>query len=105
MHTPGPWKLADDSIPFVYSLNSKGYNQFWAGLQSNFDGASANKAELLANANLIAAAPDLLEALERLLRADERPPTEENLSLAVDAMHHAREAIKKAKGIGNVADV
>ena len=39
----------------------------------------------------------LREALERLLRADERPPTPENLNEAVNAMSHARHVLAKTK--------
>jgi hypothetical protein len=41
---------------------------------------------------------DLLEALEKLLRADELPPSEKNCQLAIDAMQNARAAIAKARG-------
>lgn len=60
-HTPGPW-LVDDRT--VYALNENGFNRFFASVQD----AHTDPIELEANAQLIAAAPDLLEALELLMR-------------------------------------
>jgi hypothetical protein len=50
--------------------------------------------EVQANAHLIAAAPDLLDALETLLLSTER----DDMNFRVRAMAAAREAINKAKG-------
>lgn len=56
-HTPGPWFLAGRT---VYALNEEGFNRFSALVQD----AHAPAYELNANASLIAAAPELLEACE-----------------------------------------
>ena len=62
-HTPGPWKQANT---FVYALNDRGFNRFTCIVQD----AHTPLEELEANARLIAAAPDLLEALQNLENDD-----------------------------------
>lgn len=58
--TPGPWLLSDKT---VYALNEDGYNRFSALVQD----AHTDDQELRANAILIAAAPDILDALQYAL--------------------------------------
>lgn len=58
-HTPAPWVIAENSKTFIYALNEKGTNVFFANVQD----PHTSKEELEANARLMAAAPDLLEAL------------------------------------------
>jgi hypothetical protein len=92
-HTPGPWKakkwvgtdLYDDpDRPFV-----EVGNVHWS--PKNWKPAAAIKQT--ANARLIAAAPELLEALENLLKVHEgEGGTQHN------AADMARAAIAKAKG-------
>lgn len=85
-HTPGPWMVEGRT---VYALNDDGYNRFSALVQD----AHTPGDELEANAQLIAAAPELLEALEALTAnyAD----VEQGGSKNVDK---ARAAIAKATG-------
>ena len=87
-HTPGPWE-AD-------GVGSDGSFEIWSGVISGKEGAfiicSRNPIEhraaaSRANARLIAAAPDLLEALQGVLRVADRRTVE------FDAAHAA---IKKA---------
>jgi len=95
-HTPGPW-----------SVNPK------AALIDAPDGESIcllrwpttvrTEVETKANATLIAAAPDLLEALEACLKIIGRPNDDPNMLWASDdeinsAVRLAVAAIKKAKG-------
>lgn len=61
-HTPGPWLLAGRT---VYALNDEGFNRFSALVQD----AHAPAYELNANARLIAAAPELLDALEMCVKS------------------------------------
>lgn len=69
-HTPSPWLLADDGSPFVYALNERNTNRFYCGISSGWvNGESASTEEMMANAHLIAAAPDLYAALDRLMTA------------------------------------
>lgn len=68
-HTRGPWLIADKS--FVYALNERGTNIFWAHACGGWKGQNADERtsdeEVEANAKLIAAAPDLLAALTKCL--------------------------------------
>jgi hypothetical protein len=92
-HTPGPWKAKkwvgtdpydDPDRPFV-----EVGNVHWS--PKNWKPAAAIKQT--ANARLIAAAPELLEALENLLKVHEgEGGTQHN------AADMARAAIAKAKG-------
>lgn len=59
-HTPAPWLLADGDKKFVYALNDKGINAFFAHVQD----PHTSKEELEANARLIAAAPEMLDELK-----------------------------------------
>ena len=59
-HTPAPW-LVVEGKPFVYALNANGFNRWSLNIQA--DWRACPEAELMANAHLIAAAPDLLAAL------------------------------------------
>ncbi len=63
-HTPGPWALDDESI---YAPDGEGWKQV-----AEIPNWRTNPGEVLtpednANARLIAAAPDLLEALKAIL--------------------------------------
>lgn len=62
--TPGPWLIADKT--FVYALNAEGSNQFSCPVQRGYlaDGYITPADELVANANLIAAAPDMFAAID-----------------------------------------
>jgi hypothetical protein len=67
-HTKGPWLIApSDGRFFVYALNDEGTNAFHASVSPghipHYDDEETQKA----NARLIAAAPDLLEASQDLL--------------------------------------
>lgn len=89
-HTPAPWTIRTDSedpqainirsesVPFVASV--------WG------DGGPSFKQA--ANARLIAAAPDLLAALQKLVRAIDRAPA----NFADGLADQAREVIAKATG-------
>lgn len=88
-HTPGPWITKGCSgiyqTPDIYD---KGGNCI-AYLDSR--GALASKNEMLANANLIAAAPDLLEAITAFLNS----PSEFDDAEVIKKIH---KALAKAKG-------
>ena len=94
-HTPGPW-MAIESQPGVH----------WIDIRETIGGAIAtvwNDYEG-ANSRLIAAAPELLEALETLLvREGEHPDFEDDadgcdLVVTVGDIRKARAAIAKARG-------
>lgn len=105
-HTPSPWKCGKDD-PFVYALNAHGSNRFFAPVNGGWTSGEAvegrtEEPELLANARLISAAPDLLEALTDVLDrigALSNP----NELLGLMERHDADKvwaALKKARGEG-----
>jgi hypothetical protein len=81
LHTPGPWK----------------HDSTWGIIKHGKSEICALHSGNLANANLIAAAPDLLSALEFLL-ADYIAINGENLTGSSVPADKAREALRKAKG-------
>ena len=87
-HTPGPWSIA-----------GRGYTIFGpddAVVISSFDAETEEEEErYLANARLIAAAPDLLAALEEAVRSSE---VSRMGGMSWDEMDRARAAIAKARG-------
>ena len=92
-HTPGPWELRPDDMGGLSSLVFPAKQPHpVAGVTGYYSG----NWERLANARLIAAAPELLEALQRLsarctrLRLPEQAET--------DAEKTARAVIAKATG-------
>ena len=94
-HTPGPWLIEGRTI---YSLMHHGWNRgvevlknrFWA---SCYHDRSVTDEEAEANARLIAAAPELLEALQMFL--DDYESSEGD---AQSCARVARAAIAKATG-------
>lgn len=84
-HTPGPWFMTGELLGYRSRINSTPQNLGW-DLAHVCNGPEAD-----ANARLIAAAPDLLEALEFVIRGV--PDTWEGVQ-------KARAAIAKATGSG-----
>jgi hypothetical protein len=96
--TPGPW-LRDGTT--VYALNNIGVNRFDATVQPGWrdtdEGVRTPKQELEANAMLMHAAPDLLDATKQALGILlERIPG--SLPGAEQAVEALRTAIEKARG-------
>lgn len=95
-HTHTEWKW--DGRDFVYALNAEGSNRFFCGIQGGWSTQGRTRTdgdELIANARLIAAAPDLLEALNALLsRAKKEIADPED----VGEVYQAERAIAKATG-------
>lgn len=87
-HTPGPWMVEGRT---VYALNEDGYNRFSALVQD----AHTPGDELEANAQLIAAAPELLEALEQFVAWVDAPCES---AFSDSQLASARAAIAKATG-------
>ena len=67
-HTPGPWKvyLADNGKIIGIGVDRPGDEDHGAGVTDPRFGLWGDEDEKNANAHLIAAAPDLLDALENL---------------------------------------
>lgn len=95
-HTPGPWSLVVSS-PIEGStfctLSLIGANKKYILPLRKVE----NCAEQIANLNIMAAAPELLEALEELI-GDRYYPARENDPVFINAREKARYVIAKAKG-------
>jgi len=87
-HTPGPWKAYESADAGWFDIESEG------GLDVlGYEGCAKE-----ANARLIAAAPDLIEALDTLTLVVGMTPMKGNLEALQEAQDMARAAIKKATG-------
>lgn len=95
-HTPGPWAVGPADW-MISQRHGMGYRNFPVRAPGGCDVATVycdeDDAEQDANVNLIAAAPDLLDAVEELLiyLADWDDPDNETCQ-------RARAAVAKAKG-------
>ncbi len=94
-HTPGPWPVRQ-SNPEEYP------EHYWIGPAWHADGTYMQVSGPIgrANANLIAAAPDLLAALEAFAAIHDNSPdnTPWGCGLTNGHFFRAKEAIAKAKG-------
>jgi hypothetical protein len=108
LHTPGPWAIhtCNENGPFLDSFYLSTTAQTWDGNEEEriicrFPTGTGQFSDMgrenLANARLIASAPDLLSALEFLL-ADYIAINGENLTGSLVPADKAREALRKAKG-------
>jgi len=100
-HTPGPWSLSA-SFDRVERRVKHGDNPplVW-GIASGINSAHPDympRAEQIANARLIAAAPELLEALERISTAYDETLRHPIAAPLLQAIYGARAAIAKARG-------
>jgi len=97
-HTPGPWKI-DTSYATMLVIGSEGGVSIaevdCAMSMMDFETRIDPIEEEQANANLIAAAPELLNIAERLLTYYEPSETRPEAIFKLDT---AREVIAKAKG-------
>jgi hypothetical protein len=98
-HTPGPWVIqtCNANGPFLDSFFISTEERIVCRFPTGTGQFSETGQENLANARLIAAAPELLSALEDMLCAymGDREMTAEDCVCAADI---ARAAIAKAKG-------
>jgi hypothetical protein len=88
-HTQGPWHIGlrrPDSTKFIYDAQG--------GEVADCDTGTNHPAQNIENARLIAAAPDMLNALERFSEAMKRGKYPELQGIACDAFA----ALAKAKG-------
>jgi hypothetical protein len=95
-HTPGPWEQdADTIIKFLgEDANGPHIQQICEITYAHDPEESTKEAE--ANALLIAAAPELLEALEAMIRYGEDGPAKRETGYEIEM--RAKAAIRKAKG-------
>jgi hypothetical protein len=77
-HTPGPWTVFSDSYGDRPGIEADAFSVVIYGYGEDDDGGvqGKSKEEELANAYLIAAAPDMLEALKNLENDDNHIPLE-----------------------------
>lgn len=97
-HTPGPWHVIQHGTMVVSDPNGDIEKTHIASIVGHNGDANFNANGLEANAKLIAAAPDLLEALQRLQTAAYNVGGEhvtEHQQL-IDAADSAQAAIAKA---------
>lgn len=104
-HTPRPWSVSLwVDIQAGYTKQGEPIVVANVGQADNFRGehvVTSDKEELLANAHLIAASPDLLETLEDLIcAAISMPVSYDNLCQGTldSAVISAEEAVAKARG-------
>lgn len=95
--TPGPWKsiLYDLGEPEVYTHNLLVVAPDGEVVADPRCGPDRTNEEIKANSDLIAAAPDLYNALTRMLAADEITTTGNEWD---DARENARYTLMKARG-------
>lgn len=99
-HTPGPWSFEEcGADPSVYKLMSEDGGVI--GFPVRGTGGKSQRKEFEANARLIAAAPDLLEALDYLLAQTVDQDLEYGIALTegeLEAREKALAAIANATG-------
>lgn len=96
-HTPGPWEAIQSEYSYGFAIQHSG-SSIAAVWPENLRGQTLPSQ---ANARLIAAAPDLLEALEAEmadLEEDIRWSEDSDLARLVERRNRALAAIVKAKG-------
>lgn len=106
-HTPGPWTIANYPHAVVVQTESHKKTAYGASRYAaigGFDRSDPEQmAEALANARLIAAAPELLEACQAMIEWDAREQDHAvdfnaRMALCRIAFDKARAAIAKATG-------
>jgi hypothetical protein len=100
--TPGPW-LLDGSTIYTLDEHTKS-NRWWASVQAIYRGPATERplditrAEISANARLIASAPELYHALNELVWCHDHPTLDSDDPEWTTVLAVARAALAKAKG-------
>lgn len=101
-HTPGPWTLGAGRRHFanlsVFAPIGETTFRWRVALACRDDGEGMPQAEAEANARLIAAAPDLLDAVHRCLNLLEIVAGPDEAAFIEKATAKVRAAIAKAEG-------
>lgn len=102
-HTPGPWGVRKGFSSGTYEIYPKRPGEKvsfrgarWAEI-ATVEGASKGESAR-ANANLMAAAPDMLEALESITLAMNKMSDDTDVFTLLQEIKAAQYAISKAKG-------
>jgi hypothetical protein len=90
-HTPGPWNVAENGTKLTAKHPLRGHQYDIVTVHYAFEHGQHE-----ANATLIAAAPDLLEALEAISQSWGAHGTEVNNPMADAMAARARKALAKA---------
>jgi len=87
-HTPGTWSYKERPIKhFGFYIQQNGFKESQRSFIGEVGGGTQSLEEIKSNAKLVAAAPDLLEALLEVVRISDRKH---------DAWDKAKKAIEKA---------
>jgi hypothetical protein len=100
-HTPGPWKFIENKdTANVFDYGYIMADTYIATINDPIAPASLPKSEIQANARLIVAAPDLLEACEIVLHSQCTGHTHGayHLHIKTDDMAKIQTIVNKAKG-------
>jgi len=97
-HTPGPWTIGDDPC-VIESPHADNDIEFVAMVLPDSALGWNMTTERESNARLIAAAPELLAALECVHRFLHEEPTARTLQQKMEISGTVRAAIAKAKGV------
>lgn len=103
-HTPGPWRATQGDLLRVTTAKKK-VPLVICGVHRLGKYGGPSEGDPLANAHLIAAAPELLELAKLLartveyeIRRDEKKGDDEGARLKSMTLHQVREVIAKAEG-------
>src|SRR5690625_1957633 len=94
-HTPGPWTFSGQKGPVGICIKAQVWDS--EGYNLSVMKSTEDPEEATANARLVAAAPDMLEALNEMVISFDILDIETD-SLQREAIRNSKEAIKKAKG-------
>lgn len=100
-HTPGPWTYGEYFVVPAMATGDDGRFSIAKVFEPVYHPTGAHREEVCANARLIAAAPDMLAALEAIAEAANAGVIMSGDDYTRDArlvMSQARTAIAKAKG-------
>jgi len=89
--TPGPWHVKDNGLIFILPPDESG-NFVVAGCGQTYSVSDWEKERSLANAALIAAAPEMYDLLERIYGVDPRS------TICLELINEIPELLKKARG-------
>lgn len=110
-HTPGPWEAhqgVDDDHPTVWDVTSRHNHRDYGETPKGWFVATVHEvtdeAGAEADARLIAAAPELLEALEAAIPHMSAPLDSDDQSASALAYRRARTAISKARATNEAGE-
>lgn len=97
-HTPGPWRVGRPGPNGCQTIGTHG-GLMVAMVAHSLNDPPPHREQAIGNASLLAAAPDLLEALRGLVNALEMEPGPRGvMDLVPGAIEKARAAIARAEG-------